>query len=174
MKRAYPLHTINTCFIGEKNQIYLGPDNVNFSAVTIKEEAVNPIYGTPIEIIGTGCYQGQNPHGTSVSISMTSTVVADLGTEADVSFIDDVEFNPASFLGSGYGSQMGEGYAEGDIPNDWQCGGSSSAWQCNFYTSVEKGSSTAVSGSSGVYQLHAEKCGATYDCKSSDSTQTSP
>jgi hypothetical protein len=164
MKFVYPEHTVNTCTIGMKTDVYLAPANVNFSAVTTREEAVDPIYGFPIYITGEGCYAGQNPHGTSVEVSLSTQVDDDLGTKASVSPTDEAYFQTP--VG---GLAVGTGDARGDIPNDWKC--NSSAWNDNYCTSVETATSTAVQGQSGAYQLDVRKCGADYSCFSSDPTK---
>jgi hypothetical protein len=167
MKLVYPEHTVNTCTIGMWTDVYLAPSKVNFSAVSTREEAVDPYPGQQILIIGRGCYSGQQPHGTSVEVSMSTQVDANLGTKASVSPVDHSYFQ----TGAG-GLGVGTGDAEGDIPNDWKC--NSSAWNDNYCTSVEKATSSAVQGQSGVYQLDVNKCGADYPCKSSDLTVTKP
>ena len=150
-------HNTGTCSIGMTTSIFLGPANVNFSAVTIREESVDPFTTMPIWLAGYGCYSGMNVHGEPAEIAMTTQVDATLGTLAITSAQDDICF-PASSLGTGHGG--------GTIPNDWKC--NSSNWNCQFYTSDQHADSTTISGQSGVYQLEVYKCSADFKCKSSD------
>ena len=163
MMCVYPEHDVNTTTIGMWTQVYLAPASVNFGAVQMREETTDRIFGFPIVLSGWGCYAGQNVHGEVAAVSMSSEVVSNLGTKAAVSPTDEAVF---------VGNSLATGGGSGDIPNDWNC--NNVGWHYGFYTSNQYAESDAIAGSPSVFQLTVYKCGASWNCKSSDTTTNKP